>query len=135
SHNRLLMKNLSLILNAVLLVAVGVLFYLHFSASRPVSNETSVTPGTLSIAYINSDSVLKNYEYFKVTRDALEAKAKKLDQDLRNRAQSFQSEYEAFQRNADNMTQGQIRTLQESLQAKQQNLQMFQQSVNQEMSN
>ena len=28
------MKNLSLILNAVLLVAVGVLFYLHFSAKK-----------------------------------------------------------------------------------------------------
>ena len=29
------MKNLSLILNAVLLVAVGILFYLHFSAGKP----------------------------------------------------------------------------------------------------
>jgi outer membrane protein len=129
------MKNLSLVLNAVLIVAVGVLYFLHFSGQRGSSPSAATTqPGDLKIAYINSDSVLKNYEYFKVTRDKLESKGKKLDQDLRNRAQGLQNDYEAYQRNVGNLTIGQAKSLEEDLAKKQQNLQMYQQSLNQEMS-
>lgn len=129
------MKNLSLILNIVLFVAVGVLYYLHFSAGKPASaEEGAVSPKDLSIAYINSDSVLKYYDYFKVNRDRLESKGKKLDQDLRNRAQGFQNDYEAYQRNVSNLTIGQAKAVEEDLAKKQQNLQMYQQSLSQEMS-
>ena len=66
------MKNLSLILNAVLLVAVGVLFYLHFSGGKPASGgselQLSGVPGDVKIAYINSDSVFKNYDYLKANK-------------------------------------------------------------------
>ena len=128
------MKNLSLSLNAVLAVAVAVLFYLHFSKSHAAtSSEGPLLKGTLSIAYINSDSVLKNYEYSKVTRDKLEAKGKKLDQDLTNRAQAFQNDYEAYQRNIGSLTIGQAKALEEDLQKKQQNLQLYQQTLAQEM--
>jgi len=129
------MKNLSLILNAVLIVAVGVLYYLHFSGGpRSTPSGTTAVPGDTKIAYINSDSVLKNYEYFKVTREKLESKGKKLDADLRNRAQGLQNDYEAYQRNVGNLTIGQAKSLEEDLQKKQQNLQLYQQSLTQEMS-
>ncbi|HMI68170.1 MAG TPA: OmpH family outer membrane protein [Cyclobacteriaceae bacterium] len=129
------MKNLSLILNAVLIVAVGVLYYLHFSGGpRSTPSGTTAVPGDTKIAYINSDSVLKNYEYFKVTREKLESKGKKLDADLRNRAQGLQNDYEAYQRNVSNLTIGQAKSLEEDLQKKQQNLQLYQQSLTQEMS-
>ena len=129
------MKNISLLLNAVLIVAVGILYYLHFSG-RPTSSPSGTTavPGDIKIAYINSDSVLKNYEYFKVTRERLESKGKKLDQDLRNRAQGLQNDYEAYQRNVSNLTIGQAKSLEEDLAKKQQNLQLYQQSLTQEMS-
>jgi outer membrane protein len=129
------MKNVSILLNAVLIVAVGVLYYLHFSgrsASSP--SGTPAVPGDIKIAYINSDSVLKNYDYFKVTRERLESKGKKLDSDLRNRAQGLQNDYEAYQRNVGNLTIGQAKSLEEDLQKKQQNLQLYQQSLSQEMS-
>src|SRR6267154_1058321 len=130
------MKNLSLVLNAVLIVAVGVLYYLHFSG-RPATSASSgstAMAGDIRIAYINSDSVLKNYDYFKVTRERLESKGKKLDQDLRNRAQGLQNDYEAYQRNVSNLTIGQAKSLEEDLAKKQQNLQLYQQTLNQEMS-
>jgi outer membrane protein len=74
------MKNLSLGLNIVLLVAVGVLYYLHFSSKG--SNGASSSPvsvGDLSIAYINSDSVLKHYEFLKDNQVVIEAKEKKME--------------------------------------------------------
>jgi outer membrane protein len=128
------MKNLSLILNVVLLVAVGILFYLHFSAGGPQEVKSSAAnPGDLSIAYINSDSVLKNYEYLKVNRVQLEDKTRKMDADYRNRAQGLQNEISAYQRNVSNMTLSQVRATEEDLGKKQQNLQMYQQTLSQQL--
>jgi outer membrane protein len=130
------MKNLSTILSAVLLVAVAVLYYLHFSSNSSKSSSSAGVPvGELSIAYINSDSVLKNYDFFKDNQAVLEAKEKKMGDDYRNRAQSLQGEITAYQRNQGNYTIGQARALEEDLTKKQQNLQMYQQSLSQELVN
>ena len=128
------MKNISLVLNSILFVAVGVLFYLHFAGSAAHSSTAAtVTPGDLKMAYINSDTVLKYYDYFKVNRGKLEAKSKKLDQELRSRAQSFQNDYESYQRNVGNLTIGQAKAIEEDLTKKQQNLRMYQESLSQEL--
>lgn len=128
------MKNLSLILNAILIVAVGVLYYLHFSGPKTSSGSVeSVSLGNTQIAYINADSVLKNYDYFKVSREKLEAKGQKLDQDLRNRAQALQNDYASYQRNLGSMTIGQAKAVEEDLTKKQQNLRMYQESLSQEL--
>lgn len=127
------MKNLSLILNAVLLVAVGILFYLHFSEGKSESSATTVDAGDLAIAYIKSDSVLKHYEYLKINKVQLEEKTKKMDQDYRNRAIGLQNEIAAYQRNVSSMTLGQVRATEEDLGKKQQNLQMYQQSLGQQL--
>jgi len=131
------MKNLSLILNGILLVAVGVLYYLHFSSGHTASSTSSegLATGDLKMAFINSDSVLKHYDYFEVIREKLETKGAKLDQDLRVRAQSLQKDIAAYQQNATNITQGQARAVEEDLGKKQQNLQLYQQSLSQELSN
>jgi len=127
------MKNLSLALNAVLLIAVAVLYYLHFSGSKGSSAQALTTTGDLKIAYISSDTVLKYYDYFKVNREKLEAKGKRLDQDLKNRAQGLQNEFETYQRNASTLTMGQARAVEEDLGKKRQNLQLYQESLSQEM--
>jgi len=129
------MKNLSLILNAVLLVAVGVLFYFHFSAGtqETTSSASSINPGDLQVAYIKSDSVLKHYEYLEVNRVQLESKTKKLGEEYRNRAIGLQNEITTYQRNQSNMTLSQVRAVEEDLGKKQQNLQMYQQSLSQQL--
>jgi outer membrane protein len=131
------MKDLSLILNAVLLVAVGVLFYLHFSGSKPAVSGGSASltgaSGELKIAYVNSDSILQNYDYLKTNRVQLEEKTKKIEQEYRNRAQGLQNEITAYQRNVSNMTLGQVKAVEEDLGKKQQNLQLYQQSLSQQL--
>jgi outer membrane protein len=128
------MKNLSLILNGVLLVAVGVLYFLFFSNKK--NNDSSVTaPSNLKIAYIKSDTVLKYYDYFKEMRVIYEAKNKRLDSDLQNRAQSLQNDISSYQRNVGNLTIGQAKAIEEDLGKKQQNFRLFQQSVEQEVVN
>lgn len=130
------MKNLSLVLNIVLLVAVCVLFYLQFAGRKggsSLSASGDTTSVDVKIAYINSDTVLKYYEYLKVNKQQLEAKTKKMDQDYRNRAMGLQNEIQAYQRNVNSMTLGQVRATEEDLGKKQQNLQMYQQSLAQQL--
>jgi outer membrane protein len=129
------MKNLSLILNGVLIVAVGVLYFLHFSGKKNGSESTVTAPADLKIAYIKFDSVLKHYEYFKEMRTSLESKGKKLDQDLQNRGQNLQNEIASYQRNVSNLTIGQAKAVEEDLGKKQQNFRLYQQSLEQELAN
>jgi outer membrane protein len=129
------MKNLSLILNGILLVAVGILYFLHFSGKRDGSVASVTAPTDLKIAYLRSDSVLKYYDYFKEMKTILEAKGKKLDQDLQNRGQSLQNEIASYQRNISNLTIGQAKALEEDLGKKQQNFRLYQQSLEQELAN
>ena len=132
------MKNLSLILNVVLLIAVGVLFFLHFSGNKPSGRSESGTaaasiPTDIKVAYINSDTVLEQYEYLRAQRQQLEEKTKKIEQEYRTRAQGLQNEFTAYQRNVNNMTLGQVKAVEEDLGKKQQNLQLYQQSISQQL--
>ncbi len=128
------MKNLSLILNAVLLVAVGVLFYFHFAGTKPATSEAGTGfTGELKIAYINSDSVLKHYDYLEANKKVLEEKTKKLEAEYRNRAMGLQNEITSYQRNVTSMTMGQVKAVEEDLGKKQQNLQLYQQSLGQQL--
>jgi outer membrane protein len=131
------MKNLSLILNIVLLVAVGVLYYLHFASPKSgasigsTANEAMLSD--LKIAYINTDSVLKYYDYLKVNQQQLEAKMQKMRQDFSNRAQGLQNEINAYQRSVNSMTIGQVKATEENLAKKQQNLQLYEQTLQQQL--
>lgn len=127
------MKNISLALNAILLVAVGVLYYFQFSGSKSATSTGSAGATPSKIAFINSDSVLKYYEFTKVNVGKLEEKGKRMEQDLKNRAISLQNEIENYQRTRNTLTIGQAQAIEEDLGKKQQNFQMYQQSAAQAM--
>lgn len=128
------MKNLSLILNVVLFVAVLVLFFLHFSSHTQTEESDSIVVTRslqANIAYINSDTLLKNYEFSKVASDQLENKKDELQAEYENRARGLQNEIVNFQRNAQNMTIAQARAVEEDLNKKQQNLLRYQETLTQ----
>jgi outer membrane protein len=128
------MKNLSLALNVVLLIAVGVLYFLHFSSGKETpASADGIKPGELKVAYINSDTILKYYDFFKINAAKFETKGKKFDQDLQNRAQSLQNDITAYQRNYSGMTIGQAKAIEEDLAKKRQNLELYQRSLEQEL--
>lgn len=131
-------NNLSIVLNVVLLVAVIVLYVLHFSGkSASEDNDASVigsvNPENFSIAYVNSDSLLKNYDFFKELENQLISKRDKLTSEYQNRAEGLQKEIANFQSTAGNMTISQARAVEEDLQKKQQNLMMYQEQLGQQL--
>jgi outer membrane protein len=130
------MKNASLILNGVLLVAVVVLYILHFSSGKPSgSNFTgnSSTPSDLKIAYVNQDTLLKYFDFVTVNKGKLDAKAKSFDEQLAARQQSLQKLAQSYQAEAGNRTINEVRALEADLQKRGENFQLFQQSLSQQM--
>ena len=91
------MKNLSLILNAVLIAAVGVLFYLHFSVRGntkpgPARAEgLSIAQPDVPIVYVNIDTLLHNYEYFKDMQEDFADKQSELEAELNNRSKQYEA--------------------------------------------
>lgn len=132
------MKNLSIVLNVVLLIAVVILYVLHFigkstSAENNEMVNSSINPENFSIAYVNSDSLLKNYDFFKDLEKQLIAKRDKLNLEYQNRAEGLQQEFVNFQSTAGNMTISQARVVEEDLRKKQQNLMMYQEQLGQQL--
>ena len=91
------MKNLSLILNAVLIVAVGVLFYLHFSSSKS-SDEGHISGGMaleqltdMPIVYINIDSLLNNYSYFHDMQEEFADRQSEMEAELNLRSRQYET--------------------------------------------
>jgi len=90
------MKNVLLIVNAVLVIAVGTLFYLHFSKKANTGQPATMKDGANSasgqgfkIAYFEMDSIENNYNYFKEVRNKFRAK----EENLNSRLQNLKDEY------------------------------------------
>jgi outer membrane protein len=97
------MKNLSLILNAVLIIAVGVLYFFHFSSGE---KEDSVTGGQspvnlslpdIPIVYVNIDTLLNNYLYFHEMQDEFADRQAEMEAELNNRSRQYESSARDYQ--------------------------------------
>jgi outer membrane protein len=122
------MKNGSLYLNIFLLVAVGVLYYLHFSGKQvtPGTPETAGRPlpslpvSAGGIVYINSDSMLEQFEFFKTKRKEFESYQTRVKNELKQQGEKLQQEIEEYQQQAVGMTDSQRQQKEEQLSMKQQ---------------
>ncbi|MDQ3278435.1 MAG: OmpH family outer membrane protein, partial [Bacteroidota bacterium] len=86
------MKNVSLILNVVLLVAVGILFYLHFSGKNTTQTKSAslqkgvtATPdqsGDFRIAYFEMDSINNNFVLIRNVKSELSREEEKINSEL-----------------------------------------------------
>lgn len=100
------MKNGLLILNAVLVVLVGVLFYLHFS-SKPKETATVKSAATANkggsdsfrIAYIDVDSLQKNCKMFKDIDAELSRREENANSELQKMEKALRDRYAYYQGN------------------------------------
>ena len=119
------MKNASLILNVILTIAVAVLYYLNFKDHQPEAVSTVKAPAEAkgkAIVYVNVDSLLTKYDYFKDTQKVLESKRFQLENDLAAKGRNLQNKVAFFQQRAATMTQEQGRATEASLQKEQQDI-------------
>jgi outer membrane protein len=128
-----ILANLSKITAALLLAAVVV----SCNKEQPKSASTTATTEKNAelIVYVNSDSLLNNYEYFKTIKDKFQAKSKKAQTDLTTKGTAFQREVAAYQQNAANLSAEQRAATEERLARKQQELQTFNQNAGNALAN
>ncbi len=120
AQNRVRMKHVSLGLNIVLVAAVAVLFYLHFSGKKSVAAQTmdtkSIPSGNSRIAYFEIDSIQTQFEYYKEIQKGLEAKDQEVTKQLNALKSAFATKYQDLQRNAQSLTQAELASRQQELQ-------------------
>ena len=132
------MKNASLILNVILTIAVAVLYYLHFKDRQPVAAPVVAKPAEAKgreIVYVNVDSLLTKYTYFKDTQKVLESKRFQLENDLATKGRNLQNKVAFFQQRAATMTQEQGRATEASLQKEQQDILAYRERAAQNLAN
>lgn len=97
------MKQLSTVLNGVLFIAVIILYVLHFSGKKDKANiegqQSAVAEGDIyPVAYINTDSLLLNYNFAKEVNEQLMSKEEASRADFSEKAKIFQQDAREFQR-------------------------------------
>ena len=93
---------LLLAFNALLLVGLVVLYILHFTGAGKSGNSiggavVKANKGSISVAFVNNDSILGSYELVKKMRADLEAKGKRLEGEVASKQQAFEKDAAYFQ--------------------------------------
>ena len=99
------MKNALLILNLVLLVAVGVLFYLHFSSRKQgaetriasSSHDPAASHGDCRIAYFDMDSINNSFVLIKDVKAELSREEEKINSTLTNLQKTYNDRLTHYQ--------------------------------------
>lgn len=141
------MKNSTLlIVNAVLAVAVVVLFYLHFATDKPAKPAVAPTPvaatatdtaaiaadepevplsaavlaDTNKVAYVETNKLLESYQGMKDASKRLETKARGWEAQNKKLVTSFQAAVQQYQQKAEGMSAEQRAATEQQLQVQQQ---------------
>ena len=134
------MKHLSLIINLVLLVLVGCLYYLHFNSPKNSvtlihsSKDSSVNHGN-KVAYIDLDSLQNNYEYYKKIKAEFERKQAASDDEINNLQKRYQARAMQLQQKGPTMNQQDQQSAMKEINQMQQDLQAKKQSLDNELFN
>lgn len=103
--------------------------------AKTEASKTGTTANTLDVVYVNSDSLLTNYEYFKAVQKVFEDKSKKAQADLQAKGAAFQREVAAYQQNAGTLSADQRASTEERLARKQQELATYNQNAGNALAN
>ena len=138
------MKNLSLILNVVLLAAVGFLYYNSFSGSGSKKSTSSITAVSKSkdsftvenkVAYVDLDSLNEKIVYFKQSRKELEQLQKSNEAEISNDMRALEAKQNSFMQKNPNPTPEDVQNLRAQLMQDQDNIeakkQKYTQTLNQ----
>lgn len=125
------MKKANLIINIVLVIALGALYFLHFKGdtdknkpNTPTSANSQVKTEAGPIAYVKIDSLLNSMKMYADVNDQLTSKQQKLETTFATQYQSFEKEVADFQNKVSKglLTRREAQELEAQLGAKQQDL-------------
>ena len=137
------MKNLSLLLNIVLLAAVGYLYYYNFSGKKGGGSPAGINSSSTikdsncnrpPIAYVELDSLNENITYIKDKRKELETEQKAIETDQENGYRGLQAQKDNFLKKGASITQDEAQQFQTMLLQQQQQIDGKKQAASQKLS-
>lgn len=149
------MKNISLVVNAILIVAVAFLFYKTYSGSNagspsvenandslsatvvPLTAKTlSALPKGVPFAFVNADTIFVHYEFAKKAKIAGENRVANYQKSYQQKAEAFQKEYNDYVEKAGKgaYTKEQAEQIEAGLQKKRDEIMMMEQNQDKVMS-
>ena len=136
------MKRLPIILNLVLLVAVAILYVLHFTSHKGGNAAAGSLPGTvadvkgsLKIAFVNIDSLVSKYDLYKDNVVKLSGKQKQMEAELNEKTDKYQKDNAdaQYKYNKGLLTTAEAQELGKKLSDEQQNLVKLRDQLSQEL--
>jgi outer membrane protein len=101
-------------------------------AANPAVKTDDIKPAN-TIVFVNSDTLLNNYDYYKAVKTKLQDLSQKAQAEIAAKGQAFQKEVATYQKSASSLTPMQKATTEKRLAKKQQDLQMLSQSTSQQL--
>lgn len=135
------MKNILLVINAILLILVGYLYYLHFNtkANNLVETGNEMVSGgdadRAKVAYIDLDSLQNNYRYYKKIKTDFEHKQTAANEEITAMQKKYQNRAMQLQKQAATMNQQEQEKAMQEINKMQQGLQLKKQNIDVELYN
>ena len=123
------MKNVSVALNVILLIAVGVLYFLFFKGKGPAAATPNTTKDAANtslptkLAYFDMDSVENRYTYIKQVREQLKGKEQAISGEMNGLKKGYMERIQQLQAKAQTMSQQEGEAAQSEINQMQQKLQ------------
>jgi outer membrane protein len=136
------MKNINYIFNGLLAVAVIILFILQFTGkkesedTKPAFAPEGDFSSSLPVAYVNMDSLLQNYNYYKDLNEIIVRKEENARANVNQQGNQLQSEIQDFERKINNnafLTRERAEQEQQRLLRKRQDLEALDNRLTQEL--
>jgi outer membrane protein len=134
------MKNLSIVLNIVSLVLIGVLFFLLFKNNGSPTTKVGVrksdstrTAAGGTIAYFEMDTIERHYNYIKDVREQLKVKEQTITNELNNTKKGYMNRIRELQTRSASMSQAEGEAAQAEIDQMQRDLQQKEARLGQEL--
>ncbi|HXR82745.1 MAG TPA: OmpH family outer membrane protein [Hanamia sp.] len=135
------MKNILLVLNIILLLLVGYLYYLYFSKNNKLVSDRQKAASVTNlnekskVAYIDLDSLQNNYTYYKKIKADFERKQSEANDEITAMQKRYQNRAMQLQQKASSMNQKEQEEAMQEIQKMQQDLQARKQNIDNDLYN
>lgn len=123
------MKNISVLINVVLLIAVGILYYLHFSGNKPITAKNALKSSLIRkdtgsqsalLAYVDLDSLNEKIDFIRNKRKELEAEQRSIENEWESGYRGLENQKNTFLKKGNAITQQEAEEFQYKLAQQQQ---------------
>lgn len=111
-----------IVFNIFIFLAIAVLYFLFFTSKNNEQVQAVSLKSTLTIAYVDSDTLWENYQFVKDTKKELDNLEMQLNNNYKAQAMAFKAEYDNYLKTGASLSLSEQKKKEAGLQQKQQSM-------------